>query len=284
MFMVRSKISGLALAGATAFVCSPALADGMPRRSLKDVPRAPPPFSWTGFYVGVNAGYAWGDSDARFTNDCNVPPGTGVFCSGNVRNAEANAIQASGNQGSLDPDGFIGGVQAGYNWQSGSAVLGVELDFNAFNVNASRSASGVTPLTVSNYNIGSALDTDWLFTARGRLGWIVGPTVLAYVTGGLAVTDIQVSQFYNDNLLAPPGFSTSSTTTSTKTGWTLGGGLEWALTNSWTMKAEYLYVDFGRVSTSGNVTSAAFPGFATPHHTSADLNVHIARVGINYKF
>lgn len=270
---LASKIMGLVLAGATAVATTAAVADGMPPSRF----RGPVvmPFSWTGFYVGVNAGYAWSDADASSSFSCPV----GVCRYTNATNLAAFGAAGSGD---LAAEGFTGGVQAGYNWQSGSAVLGVELDYNAFNVNGSRSAGGAIPaVLVGTFGTTAAVDTDWLFTARARLGWTVSPNLLLYVTGGLAVTDARVSNSFADSVA--PIAAGASGRSDTLTGWTLGGGLEWAFDRNWSFKTEYLYVDFGSVSTTSSVVTTAGTA-ANAFATSVDVNAHIARVGINYKF
>lgn len=267
----------LAFVATTLGLATSASADGPYRGSTKDY--GPPPFSWNGFYIGVNGGHAWGDSDVNFSNSCDVP--TGIYCGGGARGGTANAIQASGN-GSLDPKGFTGGIQAGRNWQTGNIVYGLEVDFNSFNLNESRSVTQFLAGPGFTYTIGSSIDTDWLLTARGRLGWATSNLML-YATGGLAVTRLEVSQSYVDDI-APPGSALQSSSSRTQAGWTLGGGFEYALSRNLTFKGEYLYMNFGAVSTTGNVVNAGAPGFIQPHTTSADLTANIVRAGLNYKF
>src|SRR4029077_20697936 len=111
-------------------------------------------------------------------------------------------------------------------------------------------------------------ETDWLLTARGRLGWTVSH-VLIYATGGLALTDMRVGNDYNDNLAG--GADTERSTNNTlKAGWTVGGGLEMALDEHWSLKGEYLFVAFDDVSTTGIITSPANPAFANPISISED--------------
>jgi outer membrane immunogenic protein len=123
-----------------ALVAGPALAADMP---VKARPLPPPVWSWTGFYVGGNVGYAWAHSDATASVDCpaTVPPGW--VCALNLPESLPNipALNAAGS-GSLDPRGFTGGIQAGYNLQTGNTVFGVEVDFGALRLNASRSGEG----------------------------------------------------------------------------------------------------------------------------------------------
>lgn len=273
---VLSKVvTGIALAGVVAMATS-AQADGMRRGSIKDAPYVAP-FSWTGFYAGVNAGYAWGDSSSSSSMSC--PTG------GCPWNNPANlAAFSSAGTGSLDPDGFTGGVQAGYNLQSGNIVMGVEVDFNAFSLDGSRTVTAPVPTLPGLFTASTGIATDWLMTARARLGMAVSPNVLIYVTGGLALTDVEVSNGFSDTALAPASAGASSSS-KLKTGWALGGGMEMALNRNWTVRGEYLYVDFGSVSTTALVNNV--PNVGNNNNlfsTSADLNAHIARVGLNYKF
>ena len=233
--------------------------------------------NWTGFYVGANVGYAWGHSDAVTSAAC----GTFVpfyFACGNQA-----LVQASGT-GPLSPKGVTGGIQAGYNWQAGHLLYGAELDFGAFSLKDSRAGTSAYLVAAPGvpFTTSSSVETDWLFTARGRLGWIATPGMLIYATGGLALTEIKVANAFNDSV-ANPGSGAGSNSV-TKVGWTLGGGAEWMLVSHWTVKAEYLYVDFGNVSASLAVTCAICGGASSQLITSSDLTAHIARLGLNYRF
>jgi outer membrane immunogenic protein len=244
---------------------------------------------WSGFYFGANLGGVWGNSDA--SADVSCPAGTGYLCRSNLPNVNNGPAVAGAGAGSLSSSGAIGGGQAGYNVQSRDFVYGFEVDLSALDLNASRQASGNYPTPAvgvagNTFTIGSALNTNWLFTARGRLGWSVS-NLLIYATGGLAVTDVKVTSTYNDNLAAvgfTPGASMFAHNTDTKYGFVVGGGAEWALTGNWSLRGEYLYVDFGSVTTSGLVTNPDLQGTATPISISEDLSEHIARAGINYRF
>jgi outer membrane immunogenic protein len=246
--------------------------------------------NWTGFYAGVNAGGAWGRSNVDTAVSCS--PVTGFITYFDCPAPATTAAQVSAvGTGAASGGGFTGGVQAGYNWQNGSVVLGLEADIEAFRIKASRQASGIYPgpaMSSGPYTISSSIDTNWLFTARGRLGWAFGD-VLAYVTGGLAVTDLRTSHTFTDDFTFG-GFATSGASgtwggSSTRVGWALGAGAEWALNRNWSVKAEYLYLDFGSISAAGQIThTSAGIGYANAISTSADLTAHIARAGINYKF
>ncbi len=237
-------------------------------RSVYKAPPPPPPpviYNWTGFYVGGNAGYAWGKSNVSTT--VNLPGAYFVP-------SDVSQIASSG-QDTIHPNGGTGGIQAGYNWQAGNFVYGVEVDFDALALNASRS---ITTQYISApgtfFTINQSIKTDWLFTARPRIGW-ASDNWLLYVTGGLAVTDLKYGNTFSDTF----GFVFENGSISkTKAGWVIGGGVEYGLTRNWSVKAEYLYMDFGDVSSTGVVA-----GTDTLNH-SADLKTNIVRAGINYMF
>ncbi len=259
-----------------------ALGLGLPARA-----QAPAPGGWTGFYAGLNAGAAWGRSRASSSIDCNLPFIPGYFCDNTPRGLDnAAALTASGT-GTANDTGFTGGIQAGYNWQRDNFVYGLEADFGAFRLNGSRQGRGtyltlVGPAPGDTYTIGTSFSADWLFTLRGRFGAVITPNLLAYATGGLALTRLTVGNTYSDS--AGLNFAGGSNSSALKTGWTIGGGGEWALTRNWSVKAEYLYVDFGKVNTIANLTDGNPGGYAHAISTSADLSAHVARAGINYRF
>jgi outer membrane immunogenic protein len=258
--------------------------------SVPALAQAPAIHNWSGFYVGLNAGAAFGRSGASTGTDCSQPFIPGYFCDNTgVGATNAAAVTASGT-GTITGTGFTGGIQAGYNWQRNNLVYGLETDFGAFKLNGSRQGNGIYAEPLGQdagdpYTIGSSFSTDWLFTLRGRLGAVVMPNLLVYATGGLALTRLTVDfNFSDQNSVSAPN-SASGSSASTKTGWVLGGGLEWALSNNWSVKGEYLYVDFGKVAATGIISDGSGPGgYAQGIGTSTDLTAQIARAGVNYKF
>ena len=251
--------------------------------------------NWTGFYLGLNAGAVWSDGDLRLSATCpaSVGPQVGYFCESTTPASLANAaaVGAAGT-GSGSGTGFTGGVQAGYNLQAGAIVFGGEIDFGAFNFGASQAGGRNYPVgffpvgTANTFAVGTAADASWLFTARGRLGFLATPNLLLFVTGGLAVSDITVSNSFSDNF-ASGGFAGargSSSNSGVRAGWVLGAGGELALDRNWTLKAEYLYVDLGSIDTTARITHGNFAGYSNTLTTKADINAQIARVGVNYKF
>ncbi len=201
-----------ALVSAPAFAADLARASAMPVKA--PVTAAPPAFSWTGFYIGGNTGYAWGS-------------GSGA--------TESYGIQT---------DGWFAGGQVGYNYQFQNNVLvGLETDIQGGDMTGG--GNGLTS------------KLDYFGTVRARLGYAFD-RVLPYVTGGMA---------YGRNTINAYGLDSSNT----HVGWTAGAGLEYAMTNNWTARAEYLYTDLG---------SKAYDNIGT----DAGVTASTARLGVNYKF
>lgn len=229
---------------------------------------------WTGFYVGGYAGYAWGQSDPTSSVTCGPALPIYINCS------NQNVVQSSGS-GSLSPNGFTGGVRTGYNFQAGNWVYGGELDFGAFNVKASRTTDTayVGRAAGAPFTTTVSTSSDWLLTARGRLGWTVTPDTMLYGTGGLALTNFRVGNSFGDSF----GAAGASSNSATKAGWTVGGGAEWMLSHNWSVSADYLYVNFGRVTTVATIRNLGGTG-TSELTTSAKLNANIVRLGLNYRF
>jgi outer membrane immunogenic protein len=247
-------------------------------------PVVPPPvpaiYNWTGFYVGGNVGGAWSAGDVNYT----VPPSlTGG--APDTPQGDAGLAALAGAHTHVSASGFTGGVQAGYNLQFNNIVVGAEVDFNARSLNNSSDQQALSGTLVPWVDtIHTSIKTDWLLTARPRLG-VAWNQVLLYVTGGLAVTQLKTfqSQFNTDNS-ATLTYAESVSNSETRAGWVVGGGLEYALSNHWSVKGEYLYTDFGSVSSTGmtNPNFIGLPRFISFTHTF-DLHENIARAGINYK-
>jgi outer membrane immunogenic protein len=222
-----------------------------------------PVASWSGFYIGGNVGYGWGDGGSHAV----FPPTDFAF------------LDASLN---TKPKGVIGGGQIGYNWQTDSLLIGLEADLQGSGMKGTASQS---PLLVPNgspdLQAGTSVDSklSWFGTVRGRIGVTVTPDLLLYGTGGLAYGSVSASQAAFENTV---NFATSASTNQTVTGWAAGAGAEWMLAHNWSVKAEYLHVDLGLVSTTSLVVgNASHPVFST-----VDTKAHydIVRAGVNYHF
>jgi len=271
--MIRSSavllvvIMGFFLIGAP-----PALAAGQDGKA----PGLSKPYSWTGFYMGVNAGYGFGGNNA-----VDLAPGDSGF-------APVFAAGGVPLPGNLNPNGFIGGGQAGYNYQFEKHwVAGLEADFQYADLRDTTTASTPTPpagyvpgITTLRQNV------SWLGTVRPRIGRLITDRLLLYGTGGLAYAGVDRSATIEyplgANLNGGTGQEYYGSSSGTKTGWTYGGGLEWAFSNKLSLKAEYLYYDLGS-ETIGIVPNfpGSPPGVALARfHTTGQ----IVRTGLNYRF
>lgn len=230
--------------------------------------------AWCGFYVGGNAGYAWGRDSQTSVFTAPAP----------AVDVDVAAVAASGSP-RLKANGFTGGLQAGYNWQSGAVLFGVEADFNAFNLRGATSGTFPFPSTLPGGAVGpptaffttsSSASSDWLFTARNRIGW-ANDNLLIYGTGGLAVANVKINQ----SIVILLGSTETVAASATQVGWTAGVGAEYMVSRDWSVKGEWLYVDLGKVSATG-VLTPAFAGIT--YNTTARLTANIARFGVNYHF
>jgi outer membrane immunogenic protein len=169
-------------------------------------------------------------------------------------------------------------VQGGVNWQSGHWVLGFETDIQAESANTSQIC-----VTVCAPGVGVNLSQRlaWFGTARGRVGWANGP-LLYYATGGLAYGEVETT-LNNANVPLGPGvIANGLNLSSTRVGWTAGGGIEGQVFGNWTAKAEYLYLALG--GQSGSFTSDFGLANTQTSTFTTDVREHIFRLGMNYKF
>ncbi len=237
-----------------------------------DLPVKAPPiavsYAWTGLYIGANLGYSWG------------------------RASISNAATST----SVNLNGVLGGVQIGYNWQLDPKwVVGLEADIQAtgekggFNGGTTStnalSTPGVGFNTVTTTTTSGEAKLPWFATFRGRAGVLIDPTLLAYVTGGLAVGNVKVATTSSTTVqvFRTAGPDLISTTTSagaafsesnTRAGWALGAGAEKKINRNLSAKVEYLYLDLGTRTFFGGTTNA----------TSVRTRDHIVRGGLNWAF
>ncbi len=236
--------------------------------SAKDPPPLPVQYDWSGFYGGITAGGAWGQYDAKTSTV------GGTFLDA----LQAAAVDAAGAQ-RVKPTGFATGIEGGYNWQTGDLLLGVEADLQALHLNgATNSGAAAYPgAPTSFFTVTSYGNSDWLFTARPRIGFVAPNHWLFYATGGLALTRLQSDFSFIDT----GGAAESAKVGAVKAGYAVGGGIEVPLTDRLRVKAEYLYVDFA--NTAGTVTATNLPADQVFTHSSS-LTADIVRAGLNYRF
>jgi outer membrane immunogenic protein len=242
--------------------------------------------TWTGGYIGMNAGGTW-------ANSTSMNAVTWTYYNSPVSTALLNGGVPTGSAA-----GFIGGGQIGYNWQSQftghDLVTGIEADIQG--VAGSSSYGNLQRMAaytrfdapqsmLSNARASSTLN--YLGTVRGRIGYLVRPSLLVYGTGGLAYggvsTGITNAQTYTDipgaMLVGRNSYS------NTQVGWTAGGGIEWMFMQNWSAKAEYLYYDLGRGSSTAINNVFYSSGFVRPQgltQYSTHFNGNIVRLGVNY--
>jgi outer membrane immunogenic protein len=244
----------LASAGAIALTGSAAMAAEPPV-----YPPPPPLFTWTGIYLGGQVGYGWGTENERLF----ASNGTLFF------------------EGRFDSflQGVIGGAHVGYNLQIDQWVLGLE-----GSVDGTSMTRTVTPTFFGNIanvtSISEETSTDVQGSVRGRLG-VAFDRLLFYATGGVAFGDFKAN-FANTTRLGflPVGGPFSFSTT--RTGWTVGGGIEYAVTNNWSVRGEYRYTDFGTFRDAPFATSFTGGFVATANHRFTQQNQ--VQVGFSYKF
>jgi outer membrane immunogenic protein len=218
--MKKYLLSSVAALGLVAAGAASA-ADLPSRKGPVVAPVYAPVFTWTGFYVGGNAGYAWG-------------------------NVNTNGGLAITNTGDLD--GFVGGGQVGYNYQIGQFVLGAEADIQGGDLSTGGTLGALR------------VKTDYFGTVRARAGFAFD-RIMPYVTGGWAYGNVKSSI---------PALGVSSDNSHTG-GWTLGGGVEYAITNNWIAGVEYLYVDLGEKRLQGTGTKVG-------------TDFSVVRARLSYKF
>jgi outer membrane immunogenic protein len=274
------NIRKLGLAGVVACIAvacsSAALAADLSPAYKAPVKALAPVWSWTGFYIGGNVGYGW-DSGSTGISTASTDP------------ALAPALAAIVGAGSFpaalstSAKGVIGGGQIGYNWQvSPQWLIGLETDIQGSGIKGSASQTLSPPLfDMTSTTLTKAID--WFGTVRGRVGVLAAPQWLLYGTGGLAYGQTK-SSFINTDLttgcVAAATICANGASSSVRTGWTAGAGVEAMLAPSWSFKLEYLYVDLGRRSM--NVAASTIP--AILFTTSTAYRENIVRVGVNYHF
>jgi outer membrane immunogenic protein len=243
----------LALAAAAIFALftGSASAADMAVKARPVVPPVPV-FSWTGFYIGIHGGGAWFDKDW-----------TGVGLIGGGGCGAPCPVAAGGHNGSS----WLVGAQAGVNYQTGMFVLGAEVDGSWTELRGSNVSTLNAILTNNSH-------TDALATFAGRVGIAAGQA-LFYAKGGAALADDSFfTTFTGTNI-------TAQATDSTRWGWMVGVGIEYAFANNWSVKAEYNHLDFGRETE----TLQPQPGCGcVAFRYDVNQTVDLVKVGLNYRF
>lgn len=284
------KLKTFALALAATTIAGAAFAADLPSRKIAPVMAPVPVFTWSGFYLGVNAGVGWNAGGGQNGAQTFL----GVGSNGAPIGSGVPGGTAAWNNGLSSPIGALGGLTVGYNMQlSPMFVAGLEADIQLASIRGNGTAAttvpvGVNGIVVHNGAISVSQKTDWFGTLRGRIGVTpFAPTFLLYATGGLAYGNVKTSFAMADVFPTVPAILGNAITGSTtKLGWTAGAGAEWAITQNWSLKGEWLYVDLGRTTLTGVnsefVGPAPFPLYTTSQ--SYKNNFHVVRLGLNYRF
>ena len=273
--------------GQTRWTAGLATLSGLALAAISTPAQAEPVALFQGGYVGINAGGVWGSSSFATNPNCPDISVDAVFCNAAPDASAANgAAVAAAGAGTLSQSGFTGGVQAGYDWQADTLVVGAEADLGAFDLGRSATGSGgfPDPFLGTSFVLTERMSTEWLATIRARVGYTPMPQLLLYATGGIAFTDFRFTSSYADNAIDAtfPGGTGFGSRSGVSTGWTVGGGGEWMLDGCWSIKAEYLYVDFGSERIA--VPTSNTPTFAQTMFVDADLTAQLARAGLNYRY
>jgi outer membrane immunogenic protein len=261
------SVVSLAIAGPL----STANAADMP---LKAPAMAPAAYDWSGIYIGGNVGGGWAQNEIS-------DPGLGIV--GTLLGVPVTQTTNS--------SGFLGGVEAGANYQIGKLVVGTEVDWDWTGINGTGTSALSSPLLVLppgvaiNRSLGA--NTDWTGTATTRIG-IAHDHWLFYGKVGAAWAHTKYTDNWNvTGAMLPAGINPlfSGTGSSTRTGWTVGTGIEYAFWNSWSAKLEYDYMNFGSPTTTINGTILPASGFGIPFSAGLQNNQQISEVkfGLNYK-
>lgn len=211
---------------------APAVAADIPAKApmYSKAPAMVALYNWTGFYVGADVGYKWGSA-----------------------NVDIPAYPSNFN---MTTGGIVGGLHAGYNFQMGGAVIGVDANIFAAGVTGDALIPG-SPVVGERYRIRE----DWQGSIAGRLGF-ASNNWMVFGRAGWAIAGIRT-----DYIPLVGGVQRA-----TINGWTAGAGVEYAFNTNWTARLEYRYSDYGRV------------GFVHAGASSVDYNTHEALVGVSYKF
>ena len=238
------------LAGIACVITVPALGADLSRKAPVMAPVDPVYNNWSGFYIGGHLGGTWGEKDSVVSAPGVLTPGTLV---------------------TARPRGFIGGAQAGVNWQLGTWVLGAEFDWSWADAND----TVLVPTLIPGVSGRSTDDSNWFATATARLGYAIN-IILIYAKGGAGWMDVDyaiaaVTTAGGVVIIGPVSISDR------RAGWTAGGGIEYGITPNWSAKIEYNYLDFGTKRYTFALSGATIT-------SNAENPMQLIKAGINYRF
>lgn len=238
LIMKKLLLASVALAALSA---APAFAAD----AIVEEPVLPVGFNWTGAYIGVHGGYSWGNGGTEYL----LPAG-----------ALVERIDT-------DANGWLGGVQVGYNYQVNNWVFGVEGDIAVSGADAGNNIFSLAGADVADVDV----DSDWQASLTVRAGYALDRT-LFYAKGGVGFADLELTDKVNvTGVVNAKGSDTA-------VGWTVGGGVEHAFNDHWTIKGEY---QFYRLNADVALNTAAGVPFRI---YDENFDIHAVKIGLNYKF
>jgi outer membrane immunogenic protein len=245
---------------AIAFAGAAGATDLPVRAPVYKAPAVVEAFSWTGCFVGGHVGAIQNDSTLTAHAEDGASPAV---------------VAATTHKYHANNTSFTGGVQYGCNKQFGQLLLGLDSSFSWAGINQTFTAFHPTvPGVVAGYTETFSQQLDWYSTTRARLGW-AHDRWMVFVAGGLATGTVESK--YSAAFF---GSTFAGSEDKFRFGWTIGGGLEFALSQNWFVRGEYLYVDLGDFSYKN--FSAASPG--SSFRADVDTKFHVARVALSYRF
>jgi outer membrane immunogenic protein len=264
-----------------ATIASAWAADMTPAPVYTKAPAVVPPaaFRWSGFYLGVNGGYGWGEDPVALSS---TP--TGLLTQG----INAGVLPSSL---ATNPQGGVAGGQVGWNYQMNSIVLGLEADMDWTGIKGNASSTSPGPVTAAvgvPRTVTASQSLDWLATFRARLGYTPVDRWLVYVTGGGAAGHANISANFITNdvgLLSGCAFvgeCEGGSASKTLWGWAAGVGAEVAVGSHWTFRGEYLHYDLGSLTAGG--VDTRIPGGQEAIFGTANFRGDIVRGAVNFKF
>jgi len=284
------KKSIACIAALLAFGMTGAMAEEMAVPPSQFITATVPYLAWTGFYVGINGGFAWGNSSVAFA--ANDPAALAGTCGGGGA-PKGQCITSV----DFRRDGAVAGGQFGYNWQVNSQwLVGAEADFQWSDLNGSVN-SAFRLGNVGATNVVASQTVNSFGTVRARAGVVLAPPLLLYGTGGFAFGQMHENlrvPAVTTNFLTAGGFSYACTAgtacfagsaSQTLLGWSAGAGAEYAITTNLIFRTELLYVHLSAPTVTVTATAVA-AGTAPASFAAGFSSVYLAvmRAGLNYKF
>jgi outer membrane immunogenic protein len=237
---------------------------------------------WEGPYIGAYIGDGYGNN--HLSTNAGSVTSTSYFSN----SADINSVNAAGTSAKNHNTGIIG-IQAGHDWLWKDMLYGVAFDFGALPMRSSKGVTITYPSNTNNYTVSTSMSSNWLFTLRGRLGYqtMIHWPSLFYVTGGMALTQLKVTNSFTDNSsLAGLGGNSAS---QNQIGWTAGVGVELLSFQHASLNFEYLYIYVPSVKTSSTIYNSQ-GGFGVDAQslnnsfsTTGKLHANLLKMALNYR-